>query len=355
MRGSNHDKGLLRVVSRPERWHARAVNIRIIPSLVLAGLMLTACGNDDAATPDVTTTVTASSAPATAPATTPATTTTTTGAPEVPLPEVVVTYSVLASAVAPLLDGVATIRVIIPNGQDPHDYAPSAKDVEAMSKASLIIANGLDLEEALVDVIDRLEGDGVPVFRVADHVTLLELGDDDDGHGHDDDHGTEDPHIWTDPATLAEMLPALGLAVAAALDVDLDAAVTASVGELMALDAEVRAVMGAVTDCVLVTGHDSMQYFARQYGCEVIGAVIPSLSTGAEASAGELAALRKVAQQAGVKAIFTELGTPARVAEQVAAEVGVPLVELSTHVVPDASGYSGFVMALARNIALALS
>lgn len=276
------------------------------------------------------------------------------------------TYSVLASVVAPLLDGVATIRVIIPNGQDPHDYAPSAKDVENMSNASLIIANGLNLEEALVDVIDRLEGDGVPVFRVADHVTLLELGDDDGDHDHDHgddhgdeddhgDHGDEDPHMWTDPVTLAEMLPALGLALAAALDVDLDAAVTAVVGELTALDAEVRTVMAAVGDCVLVTGHDSMQYFARRYGCDVIGAVIPSLSSGAEASAGELAALRKVAQEAGVKAIFTELGTPARVAEQVAAEVGVPLIELSTHVVPDGGGYDEFVMGLARDIALALS
>lgn len=269
------------------------------------------------------------------------------------------TYSVLASAVAPLLDGVASIRVIIPNGQDPHDYAPSAKDVEAMSKASMIIANGLGLEEALIDVIDRLEGDGVAVFRVADHVTLLELDGDgaDDGHNHGNENGDggEDPHMWTDPVTMAEMLPALGAQLGAILGVDLTESVDAVVADLNVLDRELRAVMQSVPRCVLVTGHDSMQYFARRYGCEVIGAVIPSLSSGAEASAGELAALRKVAQDAGVAAIFTELGTPVNVAQQIAGEIGVPLVELSTHVVPDGGAYREFAMGLANDIAGALS
>jgi len=83
--------------------------------------------------------------------------------------------------------------------------------------------------------------------------------------------------------------------------------------------------------------------------------VIPSLSSGAEPSAGELAELRRVAQRAGVAAIFTEVGTPSRVAEQIAREVGVPLVELSTHVVPQGGGYRQFVLSLAIGIAEALS
>lgn len=353
------DIGNSEVVAAAEQWHDAPVNLRIIPSLVVAGLLLVACGNDDAAAP-----VTA--APATVPATvastvpetTPATTATTTTAPAAPLPEVVVTYSVLAEAIRPLVDGVAQLRVIIPNGQDPHDYAPSAKDVEAMSKASMIVANGLGLEESLVEVIERLEGDGVPVFRVTDHVTLMELsGQKDDGHdhGHDDDHGSDDPHVWTDPVLMAEMLPALASQLGGVLGVDLSASAAGVVADLEALDTEVGTIMQAVAKCTLVTGHDSMQYFARRYGCEVVGAVIPSLSTGAEASAGELATLREVAQNAGVAAIFTELGTPANVAAQIAREVGVPVVELSTHVVPEGGGFRDFMTGLASDIAGALS
>lgn len=343
------------------------MKLRMIPTLLVAGMLAAACGNDDGVSPTTTGTVPATAAPTTVAAsvTTPPPTTV---APE-PLPVVAVTYSVLAEAVAPLLEGVADMLVVIPNGQDPHDYAPSARDVERLSSSAMIIANGLNLEEGLDEVIDRLEADGVPVFRVSDHVTLLELGDDDHDHGHghshghshghdkkdDHDHGPEDPHVWTDPLTMAEMLPALGRELAAVLGIDLGAAVSAAVAEMQAIHAEAVGIMETVSDCTLVTGHDSMQYFARRYGCEVIGAVIPSLSTGAEASAGELAALRRVASAAGVKAIFTELGTPQRVAEQIAREVGVSLVELSTHVVPAGGGYRGFVLDLARDIAEALS
>lgn len=336
------------------------MRIGIIPKLVTVAVLLTACGNSDEAVPAATgnvpsTTQVATSAPL--PTTAPATTAVLGETDDVDVPEtlpvVVVTYSVLAAVVEPILSGVADVRVLIPNGQDPHDYAPSAKDVELMASAVLVVANGLDLEEGLVDTLSRVESDGVPVFRVTDHVTLLELGKDDDGHDHD--HGSEDPHVWTDPLTMGQMLPTFSTLASEVLGVDLTEQTVAAAEGLRALDAEVQAVMSTVNDCRLVTGHDSMQYFAQRYGCEVIGAVIPSLSTGAEPSAGELSELRRVAQGAGVAAIFTELGTPTAVAEQIAREVGVPLVELSTHVVPDGGGYRQFMLSMAVDIAEALS
>jgi zinc/manganese transport system substrate-binding protein len=113
--------------------------------------------------------------------------------------------------------------------------------------------------------------------------------------------------------------------------------------------------MTTVDECKLVTGHDSLGYFAARYGCTVVGAVIPGFSTAAEASAGSLADLKVVAQENGVKAIFTELGTPADVAAQIAKEVGVDVVELSTHVLPENGGYDDMMTQLATAIAGGLS
>ncbi len=93
-------------------------------------------------------------------------------------PLVVVTYSILGDVVSQLVGDAATVRVIIPNGQDPHDYAPSAQDVEQMNGAALVVANGLALEEGMEDVLDTLGDDGVPVFDATDHVELRELGAD---------------------------------------------------------------------------------------------------------------------------------------------------------------------------------
>jgi zinc/manganese transport system substrate-binding protein len=226
-----------------------------------------------------------------------------------------------------------------------------------------VVSNGLDLEEGLEDSLLQAEKSGIPMFHIADHVTLLDAAEKEEGHegeprheGEEDHgHGTEDPHVWLDPETLAEAIPALAKALQLATGKDFAAEATAVVGELTALSAKVREIMTTVDECKLVTGHDSLGYFAARYGCTVVGAVIPGFSTAAEASAGSLADLKVVAQENGVKAIFTELGTPADVVDQIAKEVGVGVVELSTHVLPENGGYDDMMTQLATAIAGGLS
>jgi zinc/manganese transport system substrate-binding protein len=282
-------------------------------------------------------------------------------------PLVVVTYSVLGDVVEQLVGDAATVEVVIPNGQDPHEYSPSAKDLERMMGAALVVSNGLDLEEGLEDALGQVADDGVPTFQVTDHVTVREPqegepeeaheGEEhkdeehkDDEHGHD--HGGGDPHVWTDPLTMSEMLPALGEALGSAIGVDLTSQVAAVQTAMTELDAEVRTIMADVPngECELVTGHDSLGYFADRYGCTLIGAVIPSLSSTAEATASDIAALTDTATAAGVQAIFTEVGTPLEVAEEIATAVGVPVVELPSHVLPDEGGYRAFIVDLATRI-----
>jgi zinc/manganese transport system substrate-binding protein len=265
----------------------------------------------------------------------------------------------------------ATVTVLIPNGQDQHDFEPSAQDVETLNNASLVVSNGLDLEEGLEDALVQVEKSGVSVFHIADHVTLLDAakGDEkesatkeehDDEEEHTDeeehhDHGTEDPHVWLDPETLAQAIPALADALTKATGKDFAEEAATVVSELTALSAKVRDIMGTVSECNLVTGHDSLGYFAARYGCTVVGAVIPGFSTAAEASAGSLAELKALATKNDVKVIFTELGTPSDVTAQIAKEVGVEVVELSTHVLPKNGGYDEMMTQLATAIANGLS
>jgi len=261
---------------------------------------------------------------------------------------VVVTTTVLGAVVRELVGGAAEVVTVIPDGADPHAYEPSARDIEAVTAADVVVANGLGLEEGLEDVLARVEGSGVPVVHVADHVTVREPVSRD---GHD----AGDPHLWLSPATIAEAVPAMADVIGAAIGVDLSAAGDDLVASLGALDERVADVMGALPACELVTGHDELGYFADRYGCEVIGAVIPGLSTTAEATARDVAALREVAEARGVRAIFTASGTPSAVAARVAADVGVPLVELRTHAIGPAATYGDFVLELARTVVDALA
>jgi zinc/manganese transport system substrate-binding protein len=334
-------------------------------ALLGAVALVAACGNGDSATTETTAaseTTSATIAPETTAAPTlpettaaPSTTTTTTTIDERPV--VVVTYSILGDIVSRLVGDAARVEVVVPDGSDPHEFSASAQDIERMMSAALVVANGLNLEEGLSDALGQVAAANVALFEAAAHITVRELGKDDHDHDHDHDHEGGDPHLWTSAAAMTEMVPALTDALEAALAVDLAADEAEVLAALTALDSEVQAIIDRIPDggCKLVTGHESLGYFADRYGCELIGAVIPSLSSTAEASAKELAELQQVAAEAGVGAIFTEAGTPADVAEQVAAAVGVPLVELPSHDLPDDGGYEAFLTELATRIADALA
>ena len=117
------------------------------------------------------------------------------------VPTVIATTSIWADVAANVAcGGLADVTALIPPGGDPHAFQPSLSDRGSMENASLIVANGLGLEEGLEDTIDAVEQAGTPVFRVADHVSIIEYGsamgheDHDDHDDHEDDHDDHDDH-----------------------------------------------------------------------------------------------------------------------------------------------------------------
>ena len=133
-------------------------------------------------------------------------------------PSVVVTYSILGAVVSEVVGDAADVKVLMPNGIDPHEWEPSAKDIELLNQADLIVSNGLDLEGNVMEAIEAVEKDGVAVFHATDHIEVIEFGagghDDDEEAVHDDEHGSGDPHFWTSPVEMAAVVEALGTALA---------------------------------------------------------------------------------------------------------------------------------------------
>jgi len=274
------------------------------------------------------------------------------------LPVIAVTYSVIGDIVSQLVGDNATVNVVIPDGQDPHDFQPSAKDIETINNAALVVSNGLEFEEGLEEVLENIAKSGGNIFMVGEHITVRKIEDGDD-HGddhHDDDkHADGDPHLWLSPATMLEMLPALTSALSDAVGADLSAEATALTTKLQDLDGQVESIINSLGECNLVSGHDEMGYFADRYGCNVIGAIIPSFTTTSEATAGELAELKKQVEQNKVPAIFTGLGVSPDTATQLAKELGIKAVTLSTHYLDGVANYQEFILNLTNQIAEALS
>ena len=301
-------------------------------------------------------------------------------------PSVIATTSIWADVVANVAcDGLAEVSTLIPPGGDPHAFQPSLSDRGDMENAALVVANGLFLEEGLEDTIDAVEEAGTPVFRMADHFSIIEFGsamgheddhdeeeghdhDEEEGHDHDEEeghdhahaHGSEDPHVWFDPIRVADALPALSQALATQAGLDaaaLDECVAAYRSELIALDAEVEDILAPLhpENRLLVTNHDALGYFADRYGFQVIGTVIPSGSTLATANPVGLQELVELIEETGVAAIFSESTHSSDEAGALGREAGVQVLSLDTGSLGPADSssgtYIGFIRTNAQKIA----
>jgi ABC-type Zn uptake system ZnuABC Zn-binding protein ZnuA len=103
---------------------------------------------------------------------------------------------------------------------------------------------------------------------------------------------------------------------------------------LKALDAWIVEQVGQIPPerRLLVTNHESMGYFADRYGFKIVGAILPSVSTGSSPSAQELAQLVDHIRASGAPAIFLETGANPQLAEQLARETGIKVVtQIYTH------------------------
>ncbi len=290
------------------------------------------------------------------------------------LPQIVVTTNILGDVVSQAVGDLADVEVIMPLGSDPHDFAPSARQAEAMETADLLVINGAGFEEGMLDIIANVEDSGTETFTFADHVELLELDDDheqvdvhegdqaadDDSVATADERGGADPHIWTDPSRVIEGVTALAaeLATVDGIDADaLDGQVKAYVAELKTLDANMEQTLATVADDqrVLITNHEVFSYFADRFGFEVVGAVVPSLTTNSEASAGEIEALADLMRESGTPAIFTETTQSTQLADAIAESVGddVAVVELFTESLGEAgSGAETYILMMSINASL---
>jgi zinc/manganese transport system substrate-binding protein len=278
--------------------------------LALAGVLLAACG-DDAAVPS-------------------------TSSGEDP-PVILVTTSIWADIVGNLAcDGSAVIETLIPDGSDPHRFELSLSDRAQLDDATIVIANGLDLEASLVDSLQAVADDGGTVVSVGELTDPLPYATGAE---------TVDPHIWFDPTRVSALLPALGTTIAQSTGIEptvIDGCLRTYRAELDALDRRVETLVEELRDerRVLVTNHDSLGYFADRYGFQVAGTVLPSPSGLAE---GNPAALEELADEMvalDVPAVFSEQLHADDDAEALADRIGsIEVVELRTGSLGDDGTY----------------
>jgi len=199
--------------------------------------------------------------------------------------------------------------LLAPNA-DPHAFEIRPDDVKDLAGADLVVRSGGDLDEWLGGAIDS-SGTDAQVVTLADGLRLED----------------EDPHWWQDPRKAIAAVASLRDALIEADPGGADAyrrAAAAYTKRLERLDRSVERCIAEVprADRTLVTTHDSLGYYARRYGIRVVGAVIPSRSTAAQPSAGEISALIATIRREQVNAVFAESSVKPDVEAAIAQEAG---------------------------------
>lgn len=215
----------------------------------------------------------------------------------------------------------AVSGILKPN-VDPHDYETSVQDAQTISRAEIIFVHGVGLD-AFMDKAIANANSKAPVIMVTRGITPL---------GGDDQEPDGDPHMWFDPTLAQKMVTNIGEALA---QLDPPSAtfylqnVQTYNAQIAQMDAQVQGIYNQIpsADRKLVTNHDAFQYLANHFGLNIVGAVIPSISDAAEPTAQEINGLIDTIREQKVKAIFAESSANPRVAQQVAQETGIKIVD----------------------------
>lgn len=223
------------------------------------------------------------------------------------------------------------VGTIYPRDADPHAYEPKPSEVARLVGSRVVFMNGLGLENALRGPLDTLKADGASVVEVSAGVRTRHGGDCQGDHDHHD-HAV-DPHVWYDPVALMTWTTNIvrelsRLDPAHAEDYRVRGRKQAEA--LIALDAWIRTQVATIPAerRVLVTDHEALGYYADRYGLRIAGAVMPGVSTLAEPSARDLAALQRLIARESVRTIFVGGGVTPQLVERVAADVGAKVVLL---------------------------
>jgi ABC-type Zn uptake system ZnuABC Zn-binding protein ZnuA/ABC-type Mn2+/Zn2+ transport system permease subunit len=234
---------------------------------------------------------------------------------------VVATTTQLADIVRNVAGGAVEVRQILQPNSGPHDYEPRPKDIEATAGARVVFVSGDNLDGWMSQVVENAGG--------APRVVDVGQGRPDTipGESSGPEASRFDPHWWHDPRNVEYAVRRIRSALETAdpsAAASIDRSAEAYLAKVRALDRGIGACMDRVPAGrrKLVTDHDAFGYFAKRYGISVVGAVIPSQTTQAQPSAGDLARLSALIRREGVKAVFPESSLNPKLARAIARQTG---------------------------------
>jgi manganese/zinc/iron transport system substrate-binding protein len=215
---------------------------------------------------------------------------------------IVCTTGMLGDAVENIVKENAEVISLMGPGVDPHLYKATQGDLSLLSKADIIVYNGLHLEGKMGEIFEKLKNrkriivaaEAIDKTRLINNTNFL---------------GAYDPHLWFDVSLWADVVGYIGKELAASEDSLADVFIENSrtyQRQLLQLNQEVKEALAQIDSSkrVLITAHDAFAYFGRAYQIEVRG--LQGISTVSEYGLKDVSDLVNFICQRKIQAVFVE-------------------------------------------------
>ncbi len=186
------------------------------------------------------------------------------------------------------------VQTLIPANISPHGFKPSAKELQMLQNADLVISNGYSLEAGFQQDLDALHEKHLQIESLLGVFTARDSLD-------------ANPHVWLSPKLLQQIVIQLSDRLQTSFPEQKTAIGKNTVGlisQLAELDMRIRQERSTFTKTPVITHHDSFQHFFRDYKIDYLA----SLQTvpGQEPSEAVLASIGEQITSKGIKAIYIE-------------------------------------------------
>jgi ABC-type Zn uptake system ZnuABC Zn-binding protein ZnuA len=191
---------------------------------------------------------------------------------------VVTTVAPITSITASVGGDRVVIDGLVPEGTNSHTFDPPPSAAKDLSRADLVLVNGLQLEEPTTELARANLRDGARIVELG--TTVLPESQYIYDFSFPEEDGKPNPHLWTDPTYAIKYAAVIRDALAQA-DPDGKSAYEANYAAFEAqakeLDTALRKDQATIPGGKreLLTYHDAYAYFAKTYGWTVIGAIQP--------------------------------------------------------------------------------
>ena len=240
--------------------------------------------------------------------------------------QVAVTFNALRELAAAVGGEKAEIAVMIPDGVEPHDFEPKARDLEQLGKAKVFVYNGLGMESWTEEAVKAVNNQGLIVAEASKGATPIS-GADEAGTV----RGQYDPHLWLSPE--GAILETQNIRDAFVQADPANAAYyegncNAFVQKLQALHDEYAAKFQAAPEKSFVTGHAAFAYLCREF--DLAQNSVEDVYAEGEPSAQQLAKLVQYCKENHVTTVFAEQMASPDVSRTLANEVGAQVQTIYT-------------------------